>query len=47
VSGLGGVSGFDPGWPGAALYFLTWMAVARDYVLGLWRLLIKRSPEPA
>jgi O-antigen/teichoic acid export membrane protein len=32
---------------GAALYFLTWMAVARDYVLGLWRQLIRRSPEPA
>lgn len=32
---------------GVALYVLTWMAVARAYVLGLWRLLVKRSPEPA
>jgi O-antigen/teichoic acid export membrane protein len=32
---------------GAALYLLTWMAVARDYVIGLWRLLVKRAPEPA
>ena len=31
---------------GAAFYVLTWMVVARDYVLGLWRLLIARSAEP-
>jgi hypothetical protein len=30
---------------GAAVYVLTWLIMARDYVVGLVRLLVRRAPE--